>query len=75
MSLSEILFLALLGLVIFGPKKLAALGQQAGQLLARWKKLSGDFHVQLTSELSQDERFERPFSAAKHSEIRTTKVI
>jgi Sec-independent protein translocase protein TatA len=52
MSLSEMIFLALLGLVIFGPKKLATIGQQAGQMLARLKKISGDFQSQLATEIS-----------------------
>jgi Sec-independent protein translocase protein TatA len=52
MSLSEMMFLALLGLVIFGPKKLATIGQQAGQMLARLKKMSGDFQSQLSTEIS-----------------------
>jgi Sec-independent protein translocase protein TatA len=59
MSLSEIIFLGLLGLVIFGPKKLGELGQQAGQTLARLKKVSGDFQVQLATEISP-KKSERP---------------
>jgi Sec-independent protein translocase protein TatA len=51
-SLSEVLFLGLLGLVIFGPKKLAAVGQQAGKTLARLKKISSDFQSQLQTEIS-----------------------
>jgi Sec-independent protein translocase protein TatA len=46
------IFLGLLGLVIFGPKKLGELGQQAGQILARLKKASGDFQAQLATEIS-----------------------
>jgi Sec-independent protein translocase protein TatA len=38
MSLSEMLFLGLLGLVIFGPKKLAEDAPQAGKTLARLKE-------------------------------------
>jgi Sec-independent protein translocase protein TatA len=52
MSLSEMIFLALLGLVIFGPKKLAEVGQQAGQMLARLKKVSSEFQSQLATEIS-----------------------
>jgi Sec-independent protein translocase protein TatA len=52
MSLAEIFFLALLGLVIFGPKKLVTVAQQAGQTLARLKKVSSDFQTQLQSEIS-----------------------
>jgi Sec-independent protein translocase protein TatA len=52
MSLSEMIFLALLGLVIFGPKKLAEVGQQAGQMLARLKRVSSEFQSQLATEIS-----------------------
>jgi Sec-independent protein translocase protein TatA len=51
-SLSEMLFLGLLGLVIFGPKKLATVGQQAGATLARLKKISSEFQSQLEAEVS-----------------------
>jgi len=51
-SLPEMLFLALLGLVIFGPKKLVALAQDAGKMLARLKKVSSDFQSQLQVEIS-----------------------
>ena len=47
MSLSEMLFLGLLGLVIFGPKKLAEVAQGAGKLVARWKNVSREFQSQL----------------------------
>jgi Sec-independent protein translocase protein TatA len=46
------LFLALLGLVIFGPKKLVAVAQEAGKMLARLKKVSSDFHSQVQAEIS-----------------------
>ena len=46
------LFLGLLGLVIFGPKKLVEVSQQAGKMLARWKKMGGEFQSQLATEVS-----------------------
>jgi sec-independent protein translocase protein TatB len=52
MSLSEMLFLGLLGLVIFGPRKLAEVGQQAGKVLAGLKKASREFQSQLAEEIS-----------------------
>jgi Sec-independent protein translocase protein TatA len=52
MSLSEMLFLGLLGLVIFGPKKLAEFAPQAGKTLARLKKVSSEFQSQLATEIS-----------------------
>jgi Sec-independent protein translocase protein TatA len=55
MSMTGLLFLGLLGLVIFGPKKLVTLGEQAGQTLGRLKKMSGDFQSQLEVEVSATE--------------------
>jgi Sec-independent protein translocase protein TatA len=52
MSLAEMLFLGLLALVIFGPKKLASIAPQIGSTLARLKKVSSDFQSQLTTEIS-----------------------
>jgi Sec-independent protein translocase protein TatA len=51
-SLSEMLFLGLLGLVIFGPKKLAEVGQESGKTLARLKKMGSEFQSQLSTEVS-----------------------
>ena len=64
MSLSEILFLGLLGLVIFGPKKLAAVSQQAGKTLARLKKISSDFQSQLQTEISATRSDQSPGAAS-----------
>ncbi len=52
MSLSETVFLALLGLMIFGPKKLATIAQQAGKTLARLKRMSSEFQSQLATEIT-----------------------
>lgn len=56
MSLSEILFVGLLGLVVFGPKKLMQVGQQVGQALAAFKKATGDFKTQLSAEMLLSEQ-------------------
>jgi sec-independent protein translocase protein TatB len=52
MSLSEMAFIGLLGLLVFGPKKLASIAPEAGKMLARWKKISGEFKSQLEAEVS-----------------------
>jgi Sec-independent protein translocase protein TatA len=49
-SFSVMLFLGLLGLVIFGPRNLVAAGQQAGQMLGRLKKVSSEFQARLATE-------------------------
>ena len=51
MSISEILFLGLLGLAIVGPK-LLELVQQAGKIGARWKKISHEFQSHLAADIS-----------------------
>jgi Sec-independent protein translocase protein TatA len=52
MSLSEILFLGMLGLVVFGPRKLAAIAPEVGKTLARLKSMSNDFKSQINTEIS-----------------------
>jgi Sec-independent protein translocase protein TatA len=52
MSLAEMFFLGLLGLVIFGPKKFASIAPQVGKTIARWKKVSSEFQSQLATEIS-----------------------
>jgi Sec-independent protein translocase protein TatA len=37
-SLPDIFLIALLGLIVFGPKKLASIAPEPGKMLARWKK-------------------------------------
>ena len=56
MSLSEVLFLGLLGLVVFGPKKLVEIGQHVGQALAAFKKATGEFQSQLGAEIARAEK-------------------
>ncbi len=56
MSLSEILFLGILGLVVFGPKKLVEVGQHVGQALAAFKKATGEFQSQLGAEIASAEK-------------------
>ena len=52
MSLSEILFLGILGLVVFGPKKLVEVGQHVGRALAAFRKATDEFQSQLGSEIA-----------------------
>lgn len=56
MSLSEILFVGLLGLVVFGPKKLMQVGQHVGQALAAFKKATSDFSTQVNAEMLMAEQ-------------------
>jgi sec-independent protein translocase protein TatB len=52
MSFSETIFLFLLALIIFGPKKLPEIARQAGRLLAELRRASNEFRSQIETEIS-----------------------
>jgi sec-independent protein translocase protein TatB len=51
MSFSGMVFLMLLGLIIFGPKKLPQVGRQIGKVLAELKSFTRDFKSKLEIEM------------------------
>ncbi len=53
MGFSETLFLFLLALLIFGPKKLPEIARQIGKALNEFKRASNEFKSQIASEISQ----------------------
>ncbi len=59
LGMPEMIFIFLLALVIFGPKKLPELGRQLGKALAEFKKASNDFKSQLETEMLNIELEER----------------
>ena len=52
MSFSETIFLFLLALVIFGPKKLPEIARQAGKWLNEFKRASNEFRSQIEQEIA-----------------------
>jgi len=52
MSFGETIFLFLLALVVFGPKKLPEIARQAGKLLAELRRASNEFKSQIESEIA-----------------------
>lgn len=52
MSFSETIFLFVLALVIFGPKKLPEIARQAGRLLAELRRASNEFRSQIETEIA-----------------------
>jgi sec-independent protein translocase protein TatB len=52
MSFSETIFLFVLALVIFGPKKLPEIARQAGRLLAELRRASNEFKSQIETEIA-----------------------
>jgi sec-independent protein translocase protein TatB len=53
MGFSETIFLFLLALVIFGPKKLPEIARQVGKALNEFRRASNEFRAQIESEISQ----------------------
>lgn len=52
MSLSELFFVGVLSLIIFGPRKLAVIAPEVGKTLARLKAMSGEFKSEMNTKFS-----------------------
>lgn len=53
LGMPEMLFIFLLALIVFGPKKLPELARQLGKVMADFKRATNDFKYQLESEIEQ----------------------
>jgi len=53
LGMPEMIFIFLLALIIFGPKKLPEIGRQLGKALTDFKRASNDFKFQLEDEIRQ----------------------
>ena len=60
MSLPDTVFIFVLALIIFGPKKLPEIGRQIGRLVGEFRRASNEFKFQIEEELRQAERTETP---------------
>src|SRR5487761_1220031 len=56
MSLPDTVFIFVLALIIFGPKKLPEMARQLGRLVGEFRRASNDFKFQIEEELRQAER-------------------
>jgi Tat protein translocase TatB subunit len=52
LGFSEMVFLFILALLIFGPKKLPEVGRQIGRFMNDFKRASSDFKAQIESEIN-----------------------
>jgi sec-independent protein translocase protein TatB len=55
LGFTEMAFIFVLALIIFGPKKLPEIGRQVGKFLAEFKRASNEFKWQLEAEMRQIE--------------------
>src|SRR5438552_4561807 len=53
MNFSETIFLFILALLVFGPKKLPEIARQVGKALNEFKRASNEFKAQIEAEISQ----------------------
>jgi TatA/E family protein of Tat protein translocase len=53
LGLPEMIFIFVIALIIFGPKKLPEIGRQVGKALNEFKRASNEFKAQIESEISQ----------------------
>lgn len=51
LGLSEMIFIFLLALIIFGPRKLPEIGRQIGKAMGEFKKASNEFKSQIEGEI------------------------
>ena len=58
MSFGETIFLFVLALVVFGPKKLPEIARQVGKYLNEFRRASNEFRSQIEQEISHLEREE-----------------
>jgi TatA/E family protein of Tat protein translocase len=52
LGLPEMIFIFLMALIIFGPKKLPEIGRQIGRALNEFKRASNEFKAQIETEIS-----------------------
>jgi sec-independent protein translocase protein TatB len=52
LGFSEMVFIFVLALIIFGPKKLPEIGRQIGKALNEFKRASDEFKAQIQTEIS-----------------------
>lgn len=58
-SIPDTLFLMVLALVVFGPRRLPEIGKQIGKLMYEFRKASNDFKLQIDEELRAAEEADR----------------
>src|SRR5438105_13948118 len=68
LGMTEMIFIFLLALVIFGPKKLPEIGRQLGKAMNEFKRASNEFRSQLEDEIRQIDAAEQAKKLAAPAE-------
>lgn len=72
MSLPDTVFIFVLALIIFGPKKLPEIGRQLGKLVGEFRRASNEFKFQIEEELRLAELSDRNTSTPAPKELETS---
>ncbi|MGC1870675.1 MAG: twin-arginine translocase TatA/TatE family subunit [Acidobacteriaceae bacterium] len=75
MSLPDTVFIFVLALIIFGPKKLPEIGRQLGKLVGEFRRASNEFKFQIEEELRQAELADRNTIAPAKKELETSAPV
>src|SRR5512146_3045975 len=59
LGMPEMLFIFLMALIVFGPKRLPELARKSGKIMAEFKRATNDFKYQIENEIEQLEIQER----------------
>ena|SRR5215469_1340721 len=68
-EMGDMIFIFLLALVIFGPKKLPEIARQVGKALGEFKRASNEFKSQLEQEIRQIEAAEQARKLASPAQL------
>ena len=63
------IFLFVLALVVFGPKRLPEIGRQIGKMLTEFKRASNEFQHQLEAEIKESETKQEPKPPVVNPEV------
>lgn len=77
-SFSEIAFLVLLGLILFGPKRLPEIARTMGKFIAEFKRASNEFQSQIHDEIHKLELEEHAKAIDEHARdisTETSKIL
>lgn len=78
MSLPDTVFIFVLALIIFGPKKLPEIGRQIGRLVGEFRRASNEFKFQIEEELRlaelSDKKVKEPTVVSPREEVPTAET-
>ena len=69
LGLTEVAFLVLIALILFGPRRLPEIAREMGRFMAEFKRASSDFQNQIHQEINKLELEEAAKSVAEGTDL------